>query len=182
MAWKINLWRWEKIIFIMKLLKMYWKVEMQILGCSDRISRGCEEILLNSTWQSTVNWRINVLFWTSVHIYDVHITRFYWYSSYTLSWRCLHEMINFDLRHPFYNIWLHGYKDDVWDYYWWAYLDANLVWYLPWYLGREVHSTIEVEYNVPSMTRYSGGWTSSLERFWIWHVYIVITKSWIQLE
>lgn len=114
MAWWIDFWSLENKIYIMKLLKSFWKVEMEILGHLDWILRSYEEILLNLTWQPTVDWSIDVP--TPVYIYVVHRT-------YVNSWlRCFIDIELLpstiwdicmgwkilDLRYLFYDMWMHG--------------------------------------------------------------------------
>lgn len=89
------------------------------------------------------------------------------------------------MRYSSYNMWLHECTYDVWDYYWWAHLDATLIWDLPWYLGCEICSMIEVDYDA-SMASCEARWRMCLENFlsmiWIWHGYIAMPKSGIWLE
>ena len=145
--------------------------------------------MLYLTWKMTVDWSIDVLFeHPFVYIYVLHGT---WNGSRLIHFIhtellssilqniCMRWSI-FDLGYSSYDMWLHGCTDDVWDYYWWAHLDDALLWYLPWYLGWELHSMTEVEYNVANMTSYVARWRSSLQshlnRIWIWHGYIMMTK------
>jgi len=80
-------------------------------------------------------------------------------------------------------------------YWWWlgslltrrGHLSVALAWDLPWYFDDKsiASSTTEVEYDVASMASCEARWRRYLERcltkFWIWHGYIVMTNSGIQL-